>query len=141
MTVAISPFSNTSEPLADDDVEGRRPSSVRPEEAFDALVDLAPVRGAMNRPHSSRLRFGVGLLRPQFETQQVPEEMVEAKPLAVGVQRDEEHRLPLQLLEDELGVGRTGQVTDQLRAHLVQHGDLEEELAPFLRLGRQGPLG
>ena len=66
--------------------------------------------------------------------------MVEAEPLAVGVQRDEEHRLPLQLLEDELGVRLTGQMTDQLRAHLVQHRDLQEELTPIVRLGLEDLL-
>ena len=65
--------------------------------------------------------------------------MVEAEPLTVGVQWDEEHRLALQLLEDELGVGHTGQVADQLGAHLVQYGDLEQELAAIARLGRAGP--
>ena len=66
--------------------------------------------------------------------------MVEAKPLTAGVQRDEEHRLPFQLLEDELGVGRAGQVTDQFRAHPVQHGDLQQELAPVVRLGLEDLL-
>jgi hypothetical protein len=76
-------------------------------------------------------RFGVGLLCPQFEAQHVAEEMMETKPVTVGVKGDEEHRFPLQFLEDELGVRHTGQVSDQLRAHPVEGGDLQHELTPI----------
>ena len=47
---------------------------------------------------------------------------------------------PLQLLEHELGVRHAGQVTDQLRAHPVQDGDLQEELTPVVRLGLEDLL-
>ena len=65
--------------------------------------------------------FYARLLRPELEAKHVPKEMVEAKPPAMSVQRNEEHRLPLELLEDELGVRLAGQGGDQVRAHRVQH--------------------
>ena len=60
---------------------------------------------------------------------------MEAKPLAVGVQRHEEHRVPLQLIQDKLRSRLASQVTDQVSAHPVQYGDTEEELTTIVRLG------
>ena len=60
---------------------------------------------------------------------------MEAKPLATSVQRNEEHRIPFQLLEDELGVRLAGQEGNQVRTHRVQHGDTEQELTAIVRLG------
>ena len=138
MTVAISPFSKTSEPWPM--MTSRAASQFRAWRRYSTPASTSP---RCQVPRSSSIEqagFGVGLFRPQFETQHVPEEMVEAEPLTAGVQWDEEHRLALQLLEDELGVGRAGQVTDQFRTHPVQDGDLEHELLTGNRLGVQDLL-
>ena len=42
---------------------------------------------------------------------------MESKPLASCVQRNEEHRIPLQLFEDELGTRLVRQMGEQFRTH------------------------
>ena len=81
------------------------------------------------------MRLGQRVLSPQSETQKVPKEMVKTKPLTAVVQRHEEHRLPFQFFEDQLGSWFVGQVSDQVGAHFVQYRDAEQEVTAAVRLG------
>ena len=60
---------------------------------------------------------------------------MEAKPLASCVQRNEEHRVPFQLFENELGTRLVRQMGHQVRRHRVQHGDVKKEFTTIVRLG------
>ena len=54
---------------------------------------------------------------------------------ATSVQRNQEHRLPFELLEDELGIRLAGQDRHEVHAHRVQYRDAKQEFTTFIRLG------
>ena len=118
ITVAISPFSNTSEPR--DMMMASAPSQFLARRRYSMAASSSP----RSRCHAAALfqqfGFGRGVLGSEREAQHVPEEMVEAKPLTVRVEGHEEHRFPFQLVKDLLGIRRAHEMPDQVRADPVQ---------------------
>ena len=133
MTVAISPFSKTSEPRAM--MTSRASSQFRARSRYSRPALTSPRSRCHARGPVEQTGLSIRLLCPQLETKHVPKEMMESKPLATSVQGNEEHRIPLELFEDELGARLVSEMGDQVRTHCVQHGDAKQELTAIVRLG------
>ena len=116
-----------------DEVQGLVPGA-GPEQVLDGPADLTPVEVPTGRL-GQQPDLGSGVLGPEAEPEQVAEQVVEAEPLPSVVEGYEEHRLPLELLEQQLGADLAGQSHGQLGAQLVHDRDPQQEGPPLGRLG------
>jgi len=59
---------------------------------------------------TEQLSLGSGMLRPKAVSEKILKKLVEAEPLALGVEWDKEHRLMFELFEEELGLLQAGEL-------------------------------
>ena len=102
-------------------------------DGFDdvALLFMPGGRGAVQR------RDRLGRDAPQFEAQQIGEQVVVAKPATGGVERGDEGVLVFEPLEDRLGPRAAGEHIGQRAADALEDRRAQEQLAHLRRLALQ----
>ncbi len=119
MTVAISPFSKTSDPRAM--ITSRASLQLRgAKEVFETGAQIPPFE-VPGRGLPEQIRLKARFLCSQLEAKHVPKQMMEAKPHPTRVQGDQEHRFPFELLQNQLRTRLTGEEGNQVRTHRVQY--------------------
>jgi len=69
------------------------------------------------------------MLRPKAVPEKILKKLVEAEPLALGVEWDKEHRLMFELFEEELGLLQAGELPHQVGAERIDDRNAKQDSA------------
>jgi hypothetical protein len=78
---------------------------------------------------TEQLSLGSGMLRPKAVPEKILKKLVEAEPLALGVEWDKEHRLMFELFEEELGLLQAGELPHQVGAERIDDRNAKQDSA------------